>query len=274
MTNNPRIIAQIYFKCKSDNINSVANQLTYKILLALFPFIIFLMTLIAFFNLDQNVLLNHLKNKIPYQIINLVNLFISEVIVKKSPKLLSSSLIIAMFNASSGFSAIIKCVNKIYQKDDSRNFFITKLISIICVIIFALSLISCIVLIVFGNKILFCFSRLSPSILKFASKSFRYVLAIILLSLFSCVIYKYSLSFKTKFLHMIPGAIFCSISWILVSLGFNFYINNFSRYSTIYGSIGSVFILMIWLNLIINILLIGAEINYCCHGHDKIINKH
>ena len=270
MTDNYKIIAQIFFKCKKDDINSVANQLTYKILLSLFPFIIFLMTLIAFFNLDQNILLDHLKNNIPLEIINLVNLFISEVVNKKSPNLLSWSLLLSLFNASSGFSAIIKCINKIYKRDDQRNFLLAKVISIICVIIFALSLVSCIVLIVSGNKILFYISRLAPRILKFASISFRYGLSIILLSLFSCIIYKFALSFKIRFLDLIPGSIFCSIAWILISLGFNFYINNFSRYSTIYGSIGSIFILMLWLNLIINILLIGAEINYCC---DKIINN-
>lgn len=260
MKSNIKILIRIFLKCKNDNINAVANQLTYKILLSLFPFIIFLMTLIAFFNLDVNILLLQLNGKLPSQIINIVNLFITEVVMKRNISLLSSSLFISIWSASSGFVSLIKCINKIYQQHESRNFIKVKIISVACVIVFALSIVLCIVLIVFGNKILalinsWIFFRASAIIL-------RYSLAILLLTLFSSVIYKISVCRKTNIFSFLPGSLFCSLAWIILSLAFNYYINNFSRYSTIYGSIGSVFILMIWLNLIINVLLIGIEINY------------
>ena len=76
MKSNIKILIRIFLKCKNDNINAVANQLTYKILLSLFPFIIFLMTLIAFFNLDVNILLLRLNGKLPSLIMIIVNLFI------------------------------------------------------------------------------------------------------------------------------------------------------------------------------------------------------
>lgn len=78
-----KIITQIFLKCKNDNINTVSNQLTYKILLSLFPFVIFLMTLIAYFNLDINILLMKVSNMIPIQAMGIVNLFITEVVTKK-----------------------------------------------------------------------------------------------------------------------------------------------------------------------------------------------
>lgn len=257
-----KIIAQIFFKCKKDNINAVANQLTYKILLSLFPFLIFLMTLIAFFNLDANILLNELNGRIPNQVVGIVNLFVSEVVRKKNFSLLSSSLFISIFSASSGFASMLRCINKIYRQKETRNFITVKLISIACVIIFALALVLCIVLIVFGNKILLLLSDYSWLLLSFNAIILRYCIAIILLTLFSSAIYKISVSHKIKFLSLLPGSFFCSVAWIILSLAFNFYISNFSRYSTIYGSIGSIFILMIWINLIITVLLVGTEINY------------
>ena len=60
---------------------------------------------------------------------------------------------------------------------------------------------------------------------------------------------------------VLPGAIFTSIGWIIASLGFSYYVNNISNYSRFYGSLGAVFILMIWLYLTSIILILGAEIN-------------
>ncbi len=252
-----KIITQIFLKCKNDNINTVSNQLTYKILLSLFPFVIFLMTLIAYFNLDINILLMKVSNMIPIQAMGIVNLFITEVVTKKNIQLLSSSLLISIFSASSGFSSIIKCINKIYCQHDSRNFLVIRIISIFCVIFFALSLILCIILIVFGNKIFSSLSIYSP-----ISIIFRYFTSIFLLTFFSALIYKISISRKINFLSLLPGAMFCACGWIVLSYAFNFYVNNFSRYSTFYGSVGSIFILMLWINLLINVLLVGIEINY------------
>lgn len=251
-------LIKIICKCKNDNLNAAANQLTYKILLSFFPFVIFLMTLIAFFNLDVNIFLDELGGKIPYKIIGLVNIFINEVVTKKNITLLSSSLFISIWSASSGFESIIRCINKIYSQNESRNFIFVKLISILCVIIFALAIILCIALIVFGNLILNMLSIRSVYV-----TILRFAIAIFLLTLFSALIYKISVSCKMKIVWFLPGALFCSIAWIILSLAFNFYVDNLSRYSTIYGSIGSVFVLMLWLNLVINVLLIGIEINYC-----------
>ena len=268
MNDNIKNVVQIVLKCKNDNLNAVANQLTYKMLLSLFPFIIFLMTLVAFFNLDVNIFLNELNGKIPEQIIGIVNLFISEVVMKKNISLLSSSLFISIWSASSGFAAMIKCINKIYRQNETRNFIIVKLISLVCVIIFALAIILCIVLIVFGNKILDMVSNHSLIFFSLSAIILRYSVAILLLTLFSAIIYKISIRCKMNILLFLPGALFCSLAWIILSLAFNFYVNNFSRYSTIYGSIGSIFVLMIWLNLIINVLLIGIEINYCYNKNE------
>jgi membrane protein len=60
---------------------------------------------------------------------------------------------------------------------------------------------------------------------------------------------------------VLPGALFATIGWIVVSLGFSFYVNNFGNYSATYGSIGGVIVLMIWLYLSAMIILIGGEVN-------------
>ena len=263
-----RNLFKLILRCKSDNLNAISNQLTYKILLSFFPFVIFLMTLIAFFDLDIKIILNELDGNVPKQIINIVNLFIDEVVTKKNISLLSSSLFISIWSASSGFEALIKNINKIYHQKETRNFIIVKLISIACVFIFAISIILCVVLLVLDNKILILLSQRALKFYNIYVVLLKYILTILLLTLFSNLIYKISVCYKTKIFYFLPGSIFCSVFWIIFSMAFSFYVNNFSRYSTIYGSIGSIFVLMIWLNLLINVLLIGLEVNRFYRSQD------
>jgi len=270
-----KIIKQIISKCNRDNINDLADQITYKILLAFFPFIIFLMSLIGFFNLDQNILLNELAGHVPSQIISIVNLFISEVIKKKNISLMSSSLLISILSASSGFEALIKNINKIYSHQELEGFVLIKLTSFICEFLFAISLVLCIILIVFGNKILSLITFNINLLSNISAIIFKYSLSIIILTMLALLIYKISLyhsrnKFKHKKSHfMLPGALFCSVIWIILSLGFNFYIENFAKLSAVYGSVAGIFILMMWLNLIIKVLIIGIELNYFINSRSK-----
>ena len=81
---------------------------------------------------------------------------------------------------------------------------------------------------------------------------------------------------RLKSKEVIPGAIFSTVGWIVVSFGFSFYINNFGNYSRFYGSLGAVFILMTWLFLISMIFILGVEIN-CVIGQikrRKLINEY
>jgi membrane protein len=76
------------------------------------------------------------------------------------------------------------------------------------------------------------------------------------------IIYIFAPAKKLKWKEVIPGAIFSTLGWVLVSFGFSFYIDNFSNYSRLYGSLGAVFILMTWLFIISIIFILGVEINF------------
>ena len=90
---------------------------------------------------------------------------------------------------------------------------------------------------------------------------FRYGLILIVLIFILAIIYKFAPSKKIKWKEAFPGAIITTFGWLIISVAFSFYINNFSNYSKIYGSLAAVFILMIWLFLISIIFLFGLEFN-------------
>lgn len=254
---------KLYKKVKCDDLSGTANQLTYKLLLALFPFIIFAMSVLGFLSLDSKLIIGYLAERLPKQIMDLFYVFVVEVIDVKSASITIYSLIVSILSASSGFETIIKSINKTYEQDEKRGFIVIKLLSISLVLLFTLTLVFSTMLFIFGDTI-------KKTILKYDASDFfvkygfgftSYFLAVLVLLVCSMIIYKISPSRKVSFLSVLPGSCVSVVLWIISSRIFNLYINNFSKYSKIYGSIGSVFILMLWLKLMSYFLLIGSEVN-------------
>ena len=89
----------------------------------------------------------------------------------------------------------------------------------------------------------------------------RYVIVVAMMIVIFAIMYRYTPCKKLGWKQVFPGAIVCTIGWIVVSLWFSFYINNFSNYSRLYGGLGAVIILMTWLYITSIIFIIGGEIN-------------
>ena len=89
----------------------------------------------------------------------------------------------------------------------------------------------------------------------------RYGLIVVMMILIFAGIYRYTPAKRLRWREVVPGAIACTGGWLIVSLGFSFYINNFSNYSKLYGGLGAVIILMTWLYITSIIFIIGGEIN-------------
>ena len=241
----------------------MSNALTYKLLIAIFPFIIFLMTLLGFSNLNIEQYIIGLSKTLPNPIEDILIVFVKEVIQTPNVSLLSTSFLVTIYSASTGFNSIIQGLKRAYEQDDNRSFIIKRGTSVMLVFIFAI-LVNC-------SLLLFIFSDyIKNMIIKytalefipyFLDSLFLYVFIAMVLLVMVLVIYKISISKKVTLKSILPGAIITVFSWLILSKGFNIYINNFSRYSKIYGSIGSIFVLVIWINMISLILLLGGQVN-------------
>lgn len=263
-------IIRVFHESKKDNLLSLAGNLTYKLILALFPFLIFAISIIGFLNLDGNYLLNEVHGVIPEEIYNIVAVFVDEVINRKSPGLLSFSLIVSIVSASSGFNAIIEGINRVYGHRDTRNFVKQRLVSLMLTFIFTLILVCIIVIFIFRDTLInFLFAYLDRNILKVIFGFSGYLFAVFILIASIVIIYKFSNSEKVTLEEIMPGSIATLITWIIAGKIFNIYINNFSKFSRVYGSIASIFILMFWLNIMSAALLIGCEINAVLKNYSK-----
>ena len=259
----------IYFIVKlakatmENNLITHANDMTYKMLLAFFPFIIFLMSLLGFFNLDLSPYMPDIINSFPKEIVSLIHIFTDEVIDTKNAGVLSGSLLITLFTISSGFNALIKGISKVYGEKETRNFIVVRLISIGLVLLFTFSIVLSIVILIFGNTIyntlLKNYALNEFFVFIFSAAGYLVVMIILLFTII--FIYKFSTCKKLTVYEAFPGAFTTLVVWVLSSKLFNVYIGNFAKYSKVYGSIAGIVILLLWLNIISTVLLIGGEIN-------------
>ena len=242
---------------------SKANDLTFKILLSLFPFIIFLMSLASYFNIDTMLLIDGLYYSLPPDIMDVITPFMIEIFEVRRPQVLSISFAVMIFSASGGFNSVMKGINRAYGQEDRRNIIHRRFISIILVFVFAIAIISALIMLIFNETIYRAATRFltSTAFLNIAFSFFGYLLSIGVLLFSIMLINKLSLVRKKKFIDLLPGASFTVVCWVMFSRAFGVYVNNFSNHSAIYGSVAGIMLLMIWLNLICIVMIIGSEIN-------------
>ena len=255
----------IYFivKIKEDDIFALGAQLAYYLILSFFPFLIFLMTIIGFSKLDSMQIIEGLSAILPSSVFELTSTIIVEVVENQYTGLLGVSIVLSMWAASSAFRAVTKGINKAYNLKENRSFIKRAIIALICTFALAFTIVVALVLLVFGNLI----GDLLISYIPYNAligKLWNLIRYIMVLTIMICIfagIYRYTPAKRISWREAFPGAIVSTIGWLIVSLGFSFYINNFSNYSRLYGSLGAVFVLMTWLYISSIILILGGEIN-------------
>ncbi len=251
-------------KFKEDEIVALSSQLAYSLVLSFFPFLIFLLTMIGFLSLDSVQVLNAMQAFLPVSVYDLISSIVLDIVESQNGSLLSLSLILSIWSASAGFSAVIRGLNKAYDENETRGFIKVKLISILFTITIVAIIIINLILLVFGGVIkgvLLKHDYFSLSFITWVWGVLKYIIIIFTTTFLFALLYRYTPARRLTWKEVIPGAVFTTISWIGVSLGFSYYVNNFNNFSRFYGSIGAVIVLMTWVFLSSIIILLGGEIN-------------
>lgn len=256
-------IIYLIVKIKNDDIFALASQLAYYLILSFFPFLIFLMTIVGASALDSIEILDGLRTILPSTVFDLVASIIREVVDTKYKGLLGVSVILTIWSASSGFRAVIKGVNKAHDIKETRSFIKRSIIAIIFTFVLVMVIILTLAMLVFGDIIGSYLLTVLPfhKAIIFMWNIVRYGIVVFMMVGVFASIYRFTPAKKIKWKQVIPGAVVSTVGWIVVSLAFSYYVNNFSNYSRLYGSLGAVFILMTWIYITSMILIVGAEIN-------------
>lgn len=254
-------IHEIYVRMKDNELIDMANALSFKLILSIFPFIIFILSSVAVFNLDVSSIVVSLTDDVPETVRQMLSYFINETFDTKHVSLFSSSLFLTLFSASSGLYTLMKGLNRAYDASERRGYIVQRFISLLLVIIFTLLIILSLYVCIFSDKINELIFGQNTGLPLVVINLRSYLITAALIFVMIVIMYMLALVNRPTVKQLIPGTIFTMAAWLTLSKLFNIYVNNFSRYSNIYGSIGALFIFALWLNLLSYVILIGGQIN-------------
>ena len=258
---------RLLFRFSHDNTTGMAAQLAYYFLLAIFPLLIFLLSIVPLFRIEPDLITGFIQDYAPSEISGLLEGIITDVLSNSGGGILSIGLILTLWSASNGMTALMNAFNVAYDVEDSRNFVKAKLLSVFFTVILSLSVILTFVLIVFGEQIgnlMFGVIGLDDQF-SFVWNLVRSILPVLLVFIVFFIMYMTAPNIKLKIKSVIPGTLFTTIAFLAASWGFSFYVSNFSNYSATYGSIAGVIILIFWLYITGVIIILGAQINSILH---------
>ena len=253
----------LIYRYKDDDLSSMSAQITYYLIISFFPFLIFLINLVSFTPLSNEMLFTSFNMFLPDETSNLLKNVAVQTLQDKSKTLLFLGMIVSLWVASKGISAVIRGLNKAYHIEENRNFIKLNLIAIISTIGIIIMIILSLIMIVFGKIVgIYIFGFVgAKDLFNIIWPFLRYCIPLGIMLITFYLLFKYVPNRKLKFTNVIVGTIFTTVSWVITSLLFSFYINNFENYGKVYGSLGGVIVLISWLYISALTILIGGELN-------------
>ena len=244
-----------------------AASVAFNFFTALFPLLLMVFTLIPYIPIDnfQNDILQNLESIIPLEIWNILEGTITYIITRKSAGLLSIGFIFSLLFATGGISSLFSAFNQTYHSYTTAANFLKQRWYALIILLATIFIIGILITILsFGNKLIVFLLQDSPNAFGFVYylfQSIRMILASLVVVFAIALIYYFALLKPRVFNLFSPGSILCSLLMIITTLGFSFFISNFSRYNILYGSLGTILILTMYLYVNSIFILIGFEIN-------------
>jgi membrane protein len=260
------VIKSLWKKIITFDIDQRAASVSYSFLLAVFPGTIFLFTLIPFIpiqHLDTEIM-SFLKSIMPQGIYENTNTTILDIVSRRRSDILSFGFIFTVFAATNGMMALMRAFNMALQTRERRNYLYARLIALLLTFLLIIVLISAIVVLIVGSLFIdFLFGKglLNEDFNFYLLQVIRYGSIFLIFYLGICVIYYIAPAVKKRLRFFNLGALFAAILSILATNLFSYYLSNFNSYNKLYGSIGTLIALMVWIYLIALILILGFEIN-------------
>ena len=264
-----KFVKEMYYRLMYDEISLLSANLSYYFILSLFPMLIVALALTPYFKIDQQFLLEKIHSFAPGDLGDYLFDMISEVLNNKNNTIITVGIVFTLWSASSGIYGIIIAFNNAFRVRDGRIWIVTKFLSVVITALFLVGMFVVLALVVFGKQLtylLFHKFNLDEGFYNLWSV-LNYSFPILFIFIVFVFLYIMGPNLKLKAISIIPGAIFSTISWTLVSRLFGYYIDHFSSYIKTYGTIGAFMAFIIWLYITGYILIIGAEINAIFHNY-------
>jgi len=250
-------------KVSASRIDAYSAQTAFFMFLSMIPLIMLILSLINRLGSTIESITSVANEFAPGALSAFLDTYINEIISDDRLSLTIVSAVVLLWSASRGIFSIIGGLNSVYEIKESRNYFVIRLLAIFYTLSFIIMLVGALVLMVFGDSLNDLLYSLFPNLkgLVYIVSSLRFILGFIILILFFSILYKSLPNAKMRFIDQIPGAVITSAGWVSFSILFSFFVENFSNYANVYGSLSAIIVLMLWLYTCMYIMFIGAEVN-------------
>jgi membrane protein len=254
---------------QKDDINERAGSMAFSFTIALFPLLIFLLNLIPYMQdffpyiTTQNIL-NFVAEILPGEIYSQTEGTIMDIVSKPRQSLLSFGFFFALFASTQGAMSMMSSFNSVYQTKENRSFLQSRGIAVSIVFILALTVFAASTVMIIGNIFI---SRLdemqlfNSGFMYFLFSSLKFLILLLMFYIATAFIFRFAPAVHDKWRFFSIGARLAGVLITLGFYGFTFYLNNFASYNKLYGSIGTLIALMLWLYITSMIVLVCFEVN-------------
>ncbi len=247
-------------------ITNRAAALSFNFFLAIFPAILFFFSLIPYIPIAdfQDSLLDLLEEFIPEKVWTTVEGTIFDIVKRPQGGVLSIGFLMAMYFSTNSVTSMMVAFNQTYHSIETRSAVRQRLVAIGLVFLFSFLVIIAITLITFGPLALNWLERvgvLTDNVAIIMLTAGKWIITLALLFFAFSILYYFAPSRKLRFRFISAGSTITTLLFIAASIGFNYYVNNFAKYNTLYGSIGTLIIFMLWIYFNAIIILLGFELN-------------
>lgn len=261
------LLKQTGKEISEDNVLGLGAQLAYYFFFSLFPLMLFLTPLVGLIGDKREnfeLIMRQLAGVVPQTAYDLIYGVVSDVVFEPSaPGLMSVGALLALWAGSNIFNAMIDALNRAFDVTEKRPFWKKRLIAIAAVIASGVVVLTATIVMLFGAQIVnWVGGQLGlAQTTRVVWMVLQYILAFVLLVALAFGIYRFLPNVKHQdWRQVLVGALLATVLWVVVTLAFRFYVQNFGNYNRTYGTIGGVIVMLTWMYLTMVVLLSAGEV--------------
>jgi membrane protein len=254
---------------KKDEINERAGAMAFSFTVAMFPLLLFLLNIIPYIGLffknvtTKNILL-FINEFIPESIYQEAEATIMDIVSKPRQSLLSIGFFLALFLATNGVVSMMNAFNAVYRTKENRSFWKTRVLAVSIIVVLVLTICGAVVIMILGGSVLYQISEweiVSSSLYYYMLTGFRFLVLLSVFTIATAYIFRFAPAVHDKWRFFSVGSVTAGFLINFSFYLFSFYLNNFATYNKLYGSIGAMIAVMLWLFITSLIILVCFEIN-------------
>lgn len=255
-------ISDISAEITQDHVGAYAAQTAFFFLLCMIPIILLLLTLVQYTPVTKADVMTAVIQVFPSSVDSLITSIVNQV-YNQSTGIVPVTIIVALWSAGKGVLAMSSGLNCVYNCQETRNYIFLRIRATLYTVMFILVIILLLVLSVFGNTLNILVEEHIPIMKNMADWLIeaRIIITPTVMLVFLMLIYKFLPNRKDKYRKQLPGAIFATIGWMVVSWVFSVYVDIFQGFSSMYGSLTTIMLIMMWLYFCMYSILLGGELN-------------